>query len=98
MLTALVLVKLVVEIALMALLGRWVLGLIAGQKREQNLFYQLLDIMARPFVWSARWITPRAVLDRHVPLVAFCLLSFTWLVVTLWRIQVCIEVGIEQCR
>jgi hypothetical protein len=54
--------------------------------------------MARPFVWSARRIAPRAVLDRHVPLVAFCLLSFTWLVVTLWRIQVCIEVGIEQCR
>ena len=50
MLTALVIVKLVAEIALMALLGRCVLGLLAGQKREQNLFYQILDIMARPFV------------------------------------------------
>jgi hypothetical protein len=98
MLTALVIVKLVAEIALMALLGRWVLGLLAGQKREQNLFYQILDIMARPFVWSARRISPRMVLDRHVPLVAFCLVGFTWLVVTLWRIQICVEMGVHLCR
>ncbi len=98
MLTALVIVKLVAEIALMALLGRWVLGLLAGQKREQNLFYQILDIMARPFVWSARRIAPRMVLDRHVPLVAFCLLGFTWLGVTLWRIQICVEMGVHLCR
>jgi hypothetical protein len=98
MLTALVLVKLVAEIALMALLGRWVLGMLAGQKRESNLFYQLLDIAVRPFVWTARRVAPRAVLDRHVPLVAFCLLSITWLVVTLWRIQICVEIGVHLCR
>jgi hypothetical protein len=98
MLTALMIVKLVAEIALMALLGRWVLGLLAGQKREQNLFYQILDIMARPFVWSARCITPRMVLDRHVPLVAFCLVGFTWLIATLWRIQICVEIGVHLCH
>lgn len=98
MLTALVLVKLIAEIALMALIGRWVLGLLAGQKRDSNLFYQLLDMAVRPFVWSARWISPRVVLDRHVPLVAFCLLAFTWLVVTVWRIQLCVEIGVHLCR
>lgn len=98
MLTALVLVKLVAEIALMALIGRWVLGLLAGQKRDSNLFYQLLDMAVRPFVWSARRISPRVVLDRHVPLVAFCLLAFTWLVVTVWRIQLCVEIGVHLCR
>ncbi len=98
MLTALVLVKLVAEIALMALLGRWVLGLLAGQKRDSNLFYQLLDMAVRPFVWSARRLAPRVVLDRHVPLVAFGLLSVTWVVVTLWRIQICVEIGVHLCR
>ena len=98
MLTALVIVKLVAEIALMALLGRWVLGLLAGQKREQNLFYQILDIMARPFVWSARRIAPRMILDRHVPLVAFCLVGLTWLGVTLSRIQNCVEMAVHLCR
>lgn len=98
MLTSLVLVKLVAEIALMCLLGRWVLGLLAGGRREQNLFYQLLDMAVRPFVLVARFITPRAVLDRHVPLVAFLLLAFTWLAVTVWRIQVCVEIGIHLCQ
>jgi len=98
MLTALVLVKLVAEIALMALLGRWVLGLLAGQKRDSNLFYQILDMAARPFVWAARRISPRVVLDRHVPLVAFCLLAVTWLLVTFWRIQICIEMGVHLCH
>ena len=98
MLTSLVLVKLIAEIALMALIGRWVLGLLAGQKRDSNLFYQLLDMAVRPFVWSARRISPRVVLDRHVPLVAFCLLAFTWLVVTVWRIQLCVEIGVHLCR
>jgi hypothetical protein len=98
MLTALVLVKLVAEIALMALLGRWVLGLLAGQKRDSNLFYQILDMAARPFVWAARRISPRVVLDRHVPLVAFCLLAVTWLLVTFWRIQICVEMGVHLCH
>ncbi len=98
MLTTLVIVKLITEIALMALLGRFVLGLLAGARREQNLFWQLLDMTVRPFLWSARRITPRMVLDRHVPLVAFLLLAFTWVVVTLWRIQICVQIGVHLCR
>jgi len=98
MLTALSIVKLIAEIALMALLGRWILGWLAGARREQNLFWQILDIMARPFVWTARQLTPRLVIDRHVPLVAFLLLAFTWLVVTVWRIQICLQIGVHLCR
>ncbi len=98
MLTTLVLVKLVSEIALMCLFGRWVLGLLAGARREQNLFWQILDLAVRPFTWSVRRITPRLVLDRHVPLVAFLLLAFTWILVTLWRIQWCVQIGVHLCR
>ena len=77
MLLFLSIVKLVCEIALMALFGQWVLGLLAGAKREQNFFYQLLAQVGRPFVMLARLITPRSiVLDRHVPLVAFLVLAF----------------------
>ncbi len=74
------------------------LGLLAGARREQNLFYQVLDMAVRPFVRTARYITPRAVIDRHVPLVAFLLLGFTWLLATLWRIQICLEIGVQLCR
>ncbi len=91
-------IKLIAEIALMALLGQWVLGLLAGAKKERNLFYQVLQIIGRPFVSVARLLTPKLVLDRHVPLVAFLLLLFIWLGATLYKIQTCLQIGVELCR
>ena len=91
-------VKLVAEIALMALLGQWLLGLLAGAKKEQNLFYQVLQIVTRPFVSAARLLTPKLVLDRHVPLVAFLLLVFIWLGATIYKIQTCLQIGVELCK
>jgi hypothetical protein len=90
--------KLVAEIALLALAGQWVLGLLAGAKREQNLFYQLLQMATKPFVYATRAITPKLVIDRHVPLVAFLLLSFAWIVATWAKINICLQIGVEQCR
>jgi hypothetical protein len=91
-------IKLVAEIALLALAGQWLLGLLAGAKRESNFFYQLLAIVTRPFVRGARWLTPRLVLDRHVPLVAFLLLGFVWVFSTLAKVQICLEIGVQACR
>ncbi len=91
-------IKLIAEIALLALLGQWLLGLLAGARKEQNLFYQILQIMTRPFVSAARLITPKLVLDRHVPLVAFLLLLFIWVGATFYKIQTCIQIGVEQCK
>lgn len=98
MLTLANVIKLIAEIALMALLGQWLLGLLAGARKEQNLFYQILEIIGRPFVRAARLLTPKLVLDRHVPLVAFCLLLFVWLGATIYKIQTCIRIGVELCR
>lgn len=91
-------IKLIAEIALMALLGQWVLGLLAGAKKDQNLFYQILQIIGRPFVSVARLLTPKLVLDRHVPLVAFLLLLFIWLGATIYKIQTCLQIGVELCK
>ncbi len=91
-------VKLIAEIALMALLGQWILGLLAGARREKNLFYQLLQIMGRPFVSVARLLSPKFVVERHLPLVAFLLLAFVWLAVTVLKIQICLQVGVEICK
>lgn len=90
--------KLIAEIALLALLGQWVLGLLAGAKKEQNLFYQILAIVGRPFVVLVRYVTPRFVLERHHPLVAFLLLLFVWLGVTVWKISTCLKIGVELCK
>lgn len=92
-------IKLVAEIALMALLGQWLLGLLAGQRRETNLFYRLLGVLTGPFVKVARALSPRSiVLDRHVPLVAFLLMAFVWLLATLAKIQLCVAAGMVGCR
>ena len=98
MLTLVSIVKLLAEIALLALAGQWVLGLLAGAKREQNLFYQLLQVLTRPFVAGARFITPRIVIDRHVPLVAFLLAAFVWLVATIAKISICVQIGVQLCK
>jgi hypothetical protein len=90
--------KLIAEIALMALVGQWVLGLLAGAKRDTNFFYRVLQTMTRPFIRLARLVTPRLVLDRHVPLVAFFLLAFGWLVVTITKINLCVQIGVEMCK
>jgi hypothetical protein len=91
-------VKLLAEIALMALFGQWLLGLLAGAKRETNFFYQLLKVITNPVTKAARWLAPRVVLDRHIPLVAFLLMGFTWVVSTLMKISLCVEAGVQTCK
>jgi len=90
-------IKLVAEIALMALVGQFLLGLLAGAKRDSNLFYGVLDVLTRPFVKLTRMITPRVVLDRHVPLAAFFLLALIWIVATGYKISLCIGSGVQTC-
>lgn len=90
--------KLIFEIALMALLGQWLLGLLAGAKRDSNFFYRLLQVLTQPFIRLARLVSPRIVIDRHIPLVAFLLLAFGWLVATIAKINLCLQIGVEACR
>lgn len=85
-------------IALLSLLGQWVLGLLAGAGRDSNLFYQLLGILTRPFTRLTRLITPRVVLDRHIPLATFALLVMAYVASTVARIAICVEIGVHLCR
>ncbi len=90
--------KLITETALMVLLGQWLLGLLAGARRDGNLAYQLLQMAGRPFVAVARRLSPRCIVDRHLPLVAALMLAFAWLALTLFKISLCLQVGIASCR
>jgi hypothetical protein len=97
MLTFILALKAVLEIAALALVGRGMLGLLIGPRRDNNLAYQLLDAAARPAVWLARRLTPRLVLERHVPLVALLLLGFAWIAVTAWKLSYCQSIGVAAC-
>lgn len=91
-------VKLVAEIAVLAFIGQGVLAVLAGKKRDTNLFYKMLQAVTSPFVKVARILAPRVVLDRHVPIVALLLLCFIWLAATVAKISLCLESGVNVCR
>ena len=82
-------IKLVCEIALCALAGQWLLGLMAGAKRDQNFFYQMLGILTRPFTRAFRVITPRSVIDRYLPLLTFFGLAWIWLFALIEKASLC---------
>lgn len=90
--------KLLAEIALLCLAGQWVLGLLAGKRREENLFYQLFQVLTKPLIRGARLVSPRVVLDQHLPLVAFLLMMFVWIAATLTKIDICVRIGVHLCK
>lgn len=97
MLTFIMALKAVLEIALLAVLGQCLLGWLAGPKKQDNLAYRVLQVMGRPPLSLARLLSPRVVLDRHLPLVAMLLLGFAWLGVTALKISHCRTIGVELC-
>lgn len=90
-------VKLIAEIALLALAGQWLLGLLVGNKRESNFFYQLLGVLTKPFVKAMRFITPRFVLDRHIPLAVALLMLSVWLFALVAKVNLCMQRGVNVC-
>lgn len=78
-------VKLVCEVALMAMLGRFVLGLMVGPAREVNPFHRLLGWVVLPVERRARrWTAP--------------LLMALWLGATAAKLRLCLELGAQACR
>jgi hypothetical protein len=98
MLLAVSIVKLLCEIALLGLVGRGLLGMLAGEKKEANFFYKALEAMTKPFVAVARFITPKAIIDRHVPFVAFLMVGFIWVVALIEKVRICTQIGIALCK
>lgn len=98
MLSFLNIAQLVLYIALLALVGQGLLHLLIGAKRDRNMFYQMLQILSKPFTLLVRKLTPKLVEDRHVPLVTFFLLLILYAVVTFEKIALCVESGMEGCR
>jgi len=98
MLTLILAAKAITEIALLALIAQWVVGWLSGAARERNPVYQVLAVVGRPFVWLARRLSPRWVLDRHVPIVAFVLLAWAWVGATALKLSLCLPLGALSCR
>ncbi len=87
----LVIIKAIIEIAGMALLGQLVVGIFAWGRRDDNVVYKLFQTIASPFTWVARRITPRVIIDQHIPLVTFMLLLFLWIFVIFQLRATCVD-------
>ena len=81
-------IQLIVSIAMMGLLGQGILYVLAGENRENNIFYKILKIIPSPFVKLFRLITPRVFPDRVIPFATFCGLAaiFLWLAFEIPRV------------
>jgi len=71
-------VRILVEIALFALIGQGALYLLSGANREQNVFYMVLKTIASPAMRFTRWLAPKFVVDQHVGWIALLLLAILW--------------------
>ena len=98
MLTFLNLLQLILYIPLLALAGQGALYVLAGPKRDANFFYQLLQLLSKPFTAAMRRLTPAKVADPHVPIVTFFLLLIVYFVVSFERIDLCLKLGVEHCQ
>ena len=94
-----VVAKALAELAGLFLLGRgllYVLTGFAGAKRESNFFYQIICVVTNPVIKAARYITPRFIVDAHIPLVAFVIVLWIWLAIVFWLLpELCGSPGID---
>ena len=97
-LTFLNLLQLILYIPLLALMGQGLLYVLAGAKRNENFFYQLLQLISKPFTAVVRKLTPAKVGDSQVPIVTFFLLVIAYAVVSFEKINLCVQIGLEQCK
>jgi hypothetical protein len=73
-------------------------GLLAGAGRDSNPFYRVLQLLGRPWVRAARWISPAVVLERHLPLVACLVLALVWIAAAVTKVRICLEIGVALCK
>ena len=94
---ALRLAKLLIEVALFAVVGQGIaFALIrtSGQPPEQNFFYRVLRTIALPVTKPLRWVTPKFVADRHIGWAALALLVVGWVWVFLAILSTCARAGL----
>jgi uncharacterized protein YggT (Ycf19 family) len=79
-------IKALIEVAGMSIIAQGIVGLFNPSSRESNPIYQLFGILTKPIHRVVRKITPKQVVDQHVPMVSFFFLLLLWLMITGFRI------------
>ena len=88
-----IILKALVEVALLIMLGQGILFIFAGSMRHQNLVYRLFAAATQPIMKATRFITPRFIVDQHVWLVALFLLVVLWVLALALKVHFFVEQG-----
>ena len=92
-----VIVKALLELAGLFLFGQGVLYVLAGKNRDANFFYGLFKVLTSPVMKFTRLVTPGAIVDRHIPYVAFLLVLWAWLFLVFWLLPEMCGSGAVDC-
>ena len=58
---------------------------------------QLLDVASKPALWLTRAISPRLILDQHIPLATVSWLVIAWFIVVKYKVELCLQAGAQAC-
>jgi hypothetical protein len=95
MLLAAIILKSLIEVALVVMIGQGILFVLAGASRHQNLVYRLFTIVTGPIMRATRFITPRFIVDQHIGLVAFFLLVVLWALALAMKVHFFLQQGVR---
>ncbi len=92
-----VIIKALAELAGMFLLGRGLLFVLAGGRRMDNIFYQVLAVVTDPVIRAVRWLMPRVVIDGYIPAITFGVVLWIWLAIVFWILPEMCSSGRYDC-
>ncbi len=85
-----------VEVSMLFLLGQGLLALLAGSRRHNNIMYKLFVIVTAPVLKAMRKVTPRQIIDKHLPFIAFAVLFWLWIALAYLKKLYC-DANLLQC-
>ena len=85
-----------VEVSMLFLLGQGLLALLAGSRRHDNIMYKLFVIVTAPVLKAMRKVTPRQIIDKHLPFIAFAVLFWLWIALAYLKKLYC-DANLLQC-
>ncbi len=85
--------KAIIEVALFAFIGQGILYILAGAKRDTNVVFTMLKMITAPMTGIVRFLSPRVIIDRHIPLATFLLLCTLWIALTAAKVQMLLQGG-----
>ncbi len=69
-------------------IAQLITGIFNWPARENNVVYRLFRFLASPVTKAVRYITPEKIADKHVPVVAFAMLFWIYIMLIAARLYV----------